>query len=77
MIDGKPARIRSSWNTTAWLIRGPLTDRKIKKYEKEGWYSSEFRELRRKKMAHKKWVYHNERIGNFFECDGRLIYNPI
>lgn len=76
MIDGKPPRLRSSWNTTAWLIRGPLTDRKIKKYMKQGWYSAEFKELRRRKMAQKQWIYHNERISNFFESDGRLIYSP-
>lgn len=62
--------IRPSWNTTRMLVRGPLTDRKIAKYAKLGWYSAEYREKRRAKMdkrPHK----------NFREVEGRLIYSPV
>lgn len=62
--------IRSGWNEAAMLIRGPLTDQKIARYAKQGWYSEEFREQRRQKMK-------SRRKGNFVERDGRWIYSPL
>lgn len=76
MNEGKPPRIRSSWNMTAMLIRGPLTDRKIEKYRAKGWYSAEFRQARRDKMEKRRIENHVRRVSNFFEEDGRLIYSP-
>ena len=74
-FDKRP-NLRSSWNTTAMLIRGPLTDRKIKKYEAQGWYSAEFKQARKAKMENKRIKTHLRRVSNFFEHDGRLIYSP-
>lgn len=76
MIDGKPPRLRSSWNTDRMLVLGPLTDRKIEKYREKGWYSAEFKEARKKLMEKKRIENHVRRVGNFFESDGRLIYSP-
>jgi hypothetical protein len=77
MSDERRGSIRPSWNTSAWLIRGPLTDRKIKKYEQQGWYSAEFKKARREKMEKKRIENHVRRVSNFFETDGRLIYSPF
>lgn len=70
--EGGFTRVRSGWNEGLLLMHGPLTDRKIAKYEKEGWYSDEFRQARREKMARK-----SSRNGNFIVRDGSLIYNPL
>jgi hypothetical protein len=72
--------MRSSWNETRMLLRGPLTDKQIEKYEKKGWYSPEFKEARRELMA-QKTSRHNERNarrdGNFLLFkDGSKIYSP-
>lgn len=54
------------------ILRGPLTDRKITRYAKQGFYSEEFREFRRKTMQKK-----SRRQGNFVQTDGRFIYSPL
>lgn len=59
------------------LIRGPLTDRKIEQYRKQGWYSDGFREARRELMK-KKNAKKSTREGPFIKSeDGRMIYNPL
>lgn len=66
-------RVRSAWNESA-LIKGKiLTDKKILKYENLGFYSAEYRQLRKDKMAARKM----KRRGNFVELDGAWIYCPI
>lgn len=63
-------RIRTA-NIGGTIVGAPLTDKKIARYEQDGWYSEAFREARRARMNAK-------RKGNFIERDdGRLIYQPI
>jgi hypothetical protein len=76
-------RLSSSWNPSKLALRGPLTDRKIEKYKKAGFYTLEYREARKKAMAKKAFAYNAnqatktfERKGNFTEIGGRLIYTP-
>ena len=65
-------RVKASWNIAAIMGRGELTDRKIDKYIKAGFYSAEFREARRALMAKKA-----KRQGNFIQTEsGKLIYSP-
>lgn len=62
------------------MLRGPLTDRKIAKYAREGWYSNELREFRRERNAKrlaKRQAREAIREGNFIKQDGRLIYSPL
>ena len=67
------ARYKSGWNEGATLMRGPLTDKKIRSYEKRGFYSEEYRTAR-KDFAEKK---HKRRLGSFDQMqDGRMIYRP-
>ena len=65
--------IPCGWNV-AILLRGkPLTDRKIRRYEKLGYYDEGFREARRN------WWQRRQarREGNFDRAaDGRLIFRP-
>lgn len=71
------APIKSTWNEARLIMRKQLTDRKIKRYQKEGWYSAEFRQ-ERKDRAEKKARKHRRKDGNFeITEDGRLIYKPI
>lgn len=57
------------------IVKGLLTDRKIEAYQKRGWYSSEFKEERRK-FQEKKRAF--KRAGNWLESDdGRSIYSPL
>lgn len=50
-------------------MAGKLTDAKIARYKRLGYYSEEFREERRKRM--------NKRKGNWIEQEnGRIIYSP-
>lgn len=73
MNDFNHHHIRSSWNPTRLLMRGPLTDKKIEKYAKRGWYSEEFREARRGLMQRKAL----KRDGAFFiRSDGSKVYSP-
>lgn len=71
-FDQPGKHIRSGWNTTAMLVRGRLTDKKIAQYAKRGWYSSEYRAARRERMKSK----HSKRVGAFLVVDGRMIYSP-
>lgn len=69
----RPSHIRSGWNISTMLRRGPLTDKKIEKYRKLGYYSNEFRQARKDLMKRKQ----EKREGNFrVEKDGRMIYDP-
>lgn len=66
-------RMPLGWNITRMLMRGRLTDRKIAKYEREGYYSAEIREYRRKRQAQRQ----ARRDGSFDRMqDGRLIFRP-
>ena len=73
MITMSPdAHYRTGWPSVGFM-RGPLTDRKIAKYQKLGYYSAEFREARKELQARKR-----KRKGNFVESeDGRLVYSPL
>lgn len=74
--DFKPG-LRSSWNAAKLIVRKPLTDRRIKQYEKRGWYDESFREARRELMA-RKAAQRRKRSGNFLIGeDGRPIYSPV
>jgi hypothetical protein len=67
-------KIRPSWNETRLLIGKPLTDRKIDRYQKLGYYSDELRQRRSEFQAKKRL----KRRGNFIEStSGSLIYNPL
>lgn len=69
------SRIRSSWNEGRLVGRGPLTDKKIARYAKAGWFSLEFRQARRDFQARKQ-ARRAKREGNFDVIDGRFIYRP-
>lgn len=70
------ASIRSAWNGAALIRRGRLTDAKIGKYEKMGWYAPEAvkarSEARRRAAVARKGI----RRGSYVEIGGRLIYAP-
>ena len=64
------AHIRST--SFGMAMRGRLlTDRDIKKYEAQGYYSAEFREARRAL-----WQSRQAKQSNFVSREGRLIYCP-
>lgn len=67
------SRVRPAWNESKLIVRGKLSDGKIDKYAKKGYYSTEFREQRRASMAKKAL----KRKGNFVETDGRWVYCPV
>lgn len=73
--------IKSGWNPSRMLMRGPLTDKKIEAYRKQGWYTGAFREARKEMMdrkAAKRRAYQERRDGNFIVgSDGRLIFSPL
>ena len=73
MITMSPdAHYRSGWPSAGFIL-GPLTDKKIAKYQKLGYYSAEFKEARKELQARKR-----KRKGNFVESeDGRLVYSPL
>lgn len=59
-------------------VRGPLTDKKITKYEKLGRYTAEYREARRKAMKEKQQGPRLRREGGCVEVEpGRWIYSPL
>lgn len=63
------------WKDERFLVGKPLTDHKINRYEKRGFYSEEFRQQRKDYQAKKKG---RVRSGNFIKADdGRFIYSPI
>lgn len=68
------ARIRSGWNVGHMLRGKKLTDRKIAQYEKLGYYSAEFKRMRREVQERKR---DRSREGSFdINESGRMIYNP-
>jgi hypothetical protein len=66
-------KMKSSWRSFGH-IKGELTDRKIAKYEKAGFYSPEATLERRVLQAQKAA---RKRHGNFVESGGRFIYSPV
>lgn len=71
-------RIRPSWLETRLIVRKPLTDAQIAKYQRQGYYSTAFREARRERMRRKlatRLKY--GRDGNFVLVDGRMVYSPV
>ncbi len=76
MGSNYPAPLRSSWNEARLLCRGPLTDKKIARYEKSGHYAPELKEAR-KTLANMRAKRRQKRLGNFDEIDGRMIYRPL
>lgn len=73
-------QIRIGWNVTRMLRRGPLTDRQIEKYRREGWYSSELKEARREMLARREARRSGGgpvREGNFVRVEGKLVYSPV
>jgi len=75
-IDWRDSRLRSGWKSTA--PRGKLlTDKKIAQYQARGWYGQDFKDARAK-LAHSRTLKANlNRTQNFFERNGRSIYNPV
>lgn len=67
------------YHTSRWAgccYTGRLTDKKIAKYQREGYYSPEFKAARREIMKNREFK-RRMRQGNFDEVeDGRLIYRP-
>lgn len=55
------------------IVTGKLTDQKIERYRRDGWYSEGFRQARREFQAKRK----AKREGNFVSNEGRLIYSPL
>lgn len=57
------------------MIKGkPLTNRKISRYQKAGWYSADFRAIRRDRMNRQRNL--SRREGSFLIDGERLIYSP-
>ncbi len=67
--------VRSSWRPEGMLRRGLLTDKKIEKYRKQGWYSPELKQARRE-LNERKRMKSERREGNFIVSDGKLIFSP-
>lgn len=65
--------VRTGWSRAIGFSNGPLTDRKIEKYRKAGYYSQEFKEARKKLQAMRR----GKREGNFTRSGERLIYSPL
>ncbi len=65
--------IRPGFNPAIVIRRGMLTDKKIARYAKAGWYSPDFQQARRERMAKKQ---RRREDGNFVQSQGRLIYCP-
>ena len=76
LISPSHYRMRSGWNPAVFIMRGPLTDKKIASYERRGFYSPELREARRQLRDKKnRQILSPKRDGNFMTMpDGRLIY---
>jgi len=49
------ARIRSSWNEQMIIVGGRITDRKIRRYARQGLYSSTMHAARDAYQARKRW----------------------
>lgn len=69
------SRIRCAWLESHMMRRGKLTDRKIAQYEREGFYSVEYKAAR-KELQERKAKKRSNRDGNFVLEGGRMIYDP-
>jgi len=58
------------------IVGKPLTDRKIAKYEAQGYYSAAVRQARRERREAAQKA-RAKRVGSFLEVEGRLIYSPV
>lgn len=66
-----------SWKPERLMVGSILTDKKIAKYQKLGFYSQEYRDARRDQMIKKGLIRPSKREGSFLEHDGRMIYSPL
>lgn len=73
MVNMDPsAHFRSGWTVNVFY-KGQLTDKKIARYQRLGYYSAEFRAARKEYQDNKR-----KRKGNFVQGEGgRLIYSPL
>jgi len=67
--------VRSAWRESLFMRRGKLTDKKIARYERLGFYSAEYRTAR-KALMDRKARQRTARVGNFDLVGDRMIYNP-
>jgi SOS response regulatory protein OraA/RecX len=69
--------IRSGWNEALMILKGPLTDRAIERYQQRGYYSQEMKDARRAKQQKKLARRGFRREGNFLVGrDGERVYSP-
>jgi hypothetical protein len=70
--------IRSAWNESMFILKGPLTDRAISRYQKRGVYSQEMR-AKRREIQERKWAKKGYiREGQFLvDKNGNKIYSPV
>lgn len=63
------------------ILKGPLTDAAIRKYQKKGWYSQENKDARRARAAEKaaRWKRAQQRREGNFLIDkfGGKVYSPM
>jgi hypothetical protein len=73
--------IRSAWNESLLILKGPLTDRAIAGYQRRGWYSREMKEARKARAAEKaarRQRAQQRREGNFLIGKaGQAVYSPV
>lgn len=70
MDPGVPLRARN----VSTAVCGPLTDKKIEKYRREGYYSEAYREARRELWNKRR----QRRDGNFLvRPDGTKVFSPM
>lgn len=76
--DFNETRVRSAWDESRIMRRKALTDRKIKQYEAQGYYSPAFRDARRELQDRKaaRREARAMRDGNFDIIQGRMVYRP-
>jgi len=59
-------------------VCGPLTDKKIARYERAGFYSVEFRTARKELWERRAAKRQSKRDGNWLLfADGRKVYSPV
>lgn len=73
-IEYQLQRVPCSFKEQKLILRGPLTDRKIKSYAKQGYFTQEFNDQRKEYWAKKRGQRRRE--GNFDIVEGRLVYRP-
>jgi hypothetical protein len=72
--------IRSAWNESLMILKGPLTDRAIDRYQRQGWYSAEMKQARKERQEKKeaRRARAQKREGAFLVMnDGRKVYSPL